>query len=174
MQHSGPWMGTCATRAGALLSLFAFLGIAPIGASATSHDTPTLDELIAESDLIVHATVVTTSVHSQGPNGQPGIHTRVDLEVHETLKGTPRSTLEVWVQGGRMGGRMRVVVGQARFEPLEEAVLFLFRDPNGAYWPAGMGAGKWSVSHEAGVTTARSGTEALAIDALRGRIRGAG
>ncbi len=112
-------------------------------AHATGHPRATLAALVAQSDLIVRGSVSATSAHPEGPGGESGIHSRAEIEVHEVLLGdTAIRDVEVWTQGGRIGGRMRAVVGQARFEVLEDVLVFIARDADGHLWVAGMSAGK--------------------------------
>ncbi|MBX3271619.1 MAG: hypothetical protein KF729_15240 [Sandaracinaceae bacterium] len=112
-------------------------------ARATTFADVTVDELVAASDLVVVGRVLTTDVLPEGPAGQPGIHTRARVRVDETLRGPGYTVVDVWVQGGRLGDRLRVVPGQATFRAGEDVVLFLFR-AGGGLWPTGMGRGKWT------------------------------
>ena len=120
-----------------------------LGATSRAHtfDEITLEELARASDVIALGRVVRADVLPYGPNALPGIHTRVELAVDEWLvtDGEAAPTVAFWVHGGRLGDRMRVVTGQARFVVGEEALVFLFRNEAGALWPAGMERGKWRI-----------------------------
>ncbi|RLB51968.1 MAG: hypothetical protein DRJ42_15870 [Deltaproteobacteria bacterium] len=112
-------------------------------AAATTQRTLSLEELVDTSDVIVVGRVLRTEAVPEGPSGQPGIHTRVDVGVEDWLFGSaPQSIVTVWVHGGRLGDRMRVVSGQARFERGERVLLFLFAADSGGLWPNGMAQGK--------------------------------
>ncbi|MCA9610154.1 MAG: hypothetical protein KC619_31370 [Myxococcales bacterium] len=126
----------------AALALFVAATVAAPSAEATTFVDVTVEQLAAASDLIVVGRVVEVSVEPQGPAGQPGIHTRATVQVEEVLRGPGRSLVDVWVQGGRLGDRMRVVPGQAQFVQGEDLVLFL-TEAGGGLWPTGMGRGKW-------------------------------
>jgi hypothetical protein len=111
-------------------------------AHATTFDDATIEELVRASDVIVRGRVEAVVVEPNGPSGQRGIHTRAIVRVDETIRGDARELVEVWVHGGQLGRRMRVVPGQATFREGEEVVLFLF-EAGGGLWPTGMGRGKW-------------------------------
>jgi hypothetical protein len=125
------------------------LSLVALPARATTFDERTIEELAAASDLVVAGRVATVEVYPHGPAGQHGIHTRALVHVRETLRGAPQQLVEVWVHGGRLGDRMRVVPGQANLREGEELVLFLF-GAGGALWPTGMGRGKWIIGGNAG------------------------
>jgi hypothetical protein len=112
--------------------------------AATTFDDVTVEDLARASDLVVLGRVRELRVQAHGPNGQPGIHTRALVEVEETWRGQPRAIVEVWVHGGQLGNRLRVLPGQATFQRGERVVLFLF-EAGGGFWPTGMGRGKWTV-----------------------------
>lgn len=116
-------------------------------AQATTFDPITVEQLTERSEFVVRGHVVELRVHPEGPNGLPGIHTEVVLEVAEALKGAPDRVVRFWIHGGRIGNRVRVVHGQATFSrgEGEEVIMFLFRNDAGVLWPTGMGRGKWSV-----------------------------
>lgn len=120
----------------------ALLPTAP--ATATTFTDVTIEDLARASDLVIIGRVEHVDVHPHGPAGQPGIHTRAVIQVAETLRGEHRTIAEVWVHGGRIGNRMRVVPGQATFRAGEDVALFLF-DAGGGLWPTGMGRGKWNI-----------------------------
>lgn len=120
------------------------------GASAATFAPITLEELARRSDVVVWASVRLTETRPFGPAGLPGIHTRVELDVLATLLGPTSAELELWVQGGVVGNRMRRVEGQAVFHAGEQAVVFLRRRADGVMFPTGMARGKWSMFNRAG------------------------
>ncbi|MCZ7685888.1 MAG: hypothetical protein M5U28_46885 [Sandaracinaceae bacterium] len=127
----------------AIQSIASIAVLAPASATrATTFEDITLEQLAAASDLVVIGRVEHVDVHPTGPGGQPGIHTRAVVQVAETLRGEHRTIIEVWVHGGRLGDRVRVVPGQATFRAGEEVALFLF-EAAGGLWPTGMSRGKW-------------------------------
>lgn len=142
-------------------------------ASATTFADVTVEDLARASALVVIGRVEHVDVHPEGPAGQPGIHTRAVIQVEETLRGEHRTILEVWVHGGRLGDRMRVVPGQASFRQGEHVALFLFA-AGGGLWPTGMGRGKWLMASPAesqiptGVTATTPLGRAELVDIVRG------
>lgn len=133
---------------------------------ATTQRATTLEELAHASDVIVRGTVIDVVVHSTGPGGRPGIHTEVRIGAEEFLAGAPVSVVTLWVHGGRIGNRARVVAGQARFEVSENVVVFLFDAGGGALFPTGMAQGKWRADDRA-VISPQGG--AIALSELRTR-----
>lgn len=129
---------------GLFVGLGVVLALVPGVAFATTLEDVSLERLIDGSDRIVVARVSALDIVSSGPEGQSGIHTRVLLDVSETLLGPAEPQLEVWVHGGELDGRRRVVAGQASFVPGEEVVLFLF-EAGGGIWPTAMAQGKWAI-----------------------------
>lgn len=154
------------------------LGVAR-GARATTFEAVTVEELAAMSDLVVVGHVVQVDAHDAGPGGQRGLHTRAVLRVDEPLRGTPQPTLAVWVHGGRLGDRLRVVPGQATFSPGDRVVTFLFR-AGGGLWPAGMGRGVWRVGNATDEVARPAvldrlvgvGASGISLDSLRRRVAG--
>lgn len=116
-----------------------------VAARATTIDAVDIDWLRSHSDLIVRGHVSDVAVLGHGPDGRPGIHSSATVRVSETLYGAQSSVVTVWVPGGRLGRRARVVHGQATFQVGEDVVMFLHRH-SGALWPTGMIFGKWHVA----------------------------
>lgn len=117
-------------------------------ARATILLEQSIEEMTAESALVVRARVARVDPRMGGPNGRPGIYTYVTLDVIEHLRGTSGARVEVVVHGGRVGREASLVSGQARFTAGEEVVVFLFRG-GGALWPTAMALGKWAVQRDA-------------------------
>lgn len=122
--------------------------VGPAPARATILLEQTVEELAAESALVVRARVARVEPRLGGPGNLAGIYTFVTLDVVEHLRGTSGPRVELVVHGGRVGREATAVSGQARFAAGEEVVVFLFRGV-GALWPTGMALGKWTVQHEA-------------------------
>ena len=149
-----------ASRCGVALASAAatvLLAVLPPEASATSHVDVSPEALAEMSDLLLVGTVTAVNTFPHGPSGHRGIHTRVSIRVHEVLKGPAAPAVTLWVQGGRLGARLRFVPGQARFSSGERVLLFLFDDGSGL-WPTGMGRGKWLMSD--GLATPPAGVDA--------------
>lgn len=99
--------------------------------------------LVDASDVVVRGRVASTTASAAGPSGEPGIFTRVEIDVEENLRGPADRRVGFWVHGGELGNRRRVLSGQARFEPGEAVVVFLRARPDGALFPTWMQLGKW-------------------------------
>lgn len=167
----------------ASIALAITLGLAT-GARATILIEQSIEEMTAESVLVVRGRVARVEPRIGGPNGLSGIYTYVTLDVTEHLRGTSGARVEIVVHGGRVGHEAAMVSGQARFTQGEDVVVFLFRG-RGAYWPTAMALGKWSVARDengewatrsaAGVAIARPGPNGTmqpgAIDESRTPLR---
>lgn len=143
-----------ASRWARALAAFALLVLAgawvPTAGRASVTEAVTVEQLALESSVVVVGTVEDTEAHRHGPGGRAGIHTRVTVRVSQAVAGTPDDELRFWVHGGRIGDRMRIVHGQARFVEGERVLLFLFRDPSEVLWPTALARGKWHLSEADG------------------------
>ena len=120
-----------------------------------------LPELAQTADAVVHGTV--RRVESRWSGDGRRIVTDVEIQVTETLKGQPGSTVLVTQPGGRVGDIGQVVNGLASFTAGEEVVVFLER--RGAAAPSactGMAQGKYQVQRSA------DGSRALAVPEATG------
>lgn len=127
-----------------------------LAATAAQGDNalPTLETLAMASDVVVVGRVEAVRVHASGPGDRPGIHTETRIAIRAHVIGDTGvgldSTLAVWTQGGELGGRRRVLVGQATFRKGETVGLFLRRTPDGALFPTALAHGRWSLAaHDA-------------------------
>jgi hypothetical protein len=86
---------------------------------------PEFDQLVNQSEFIVRTVV--KSVHSEWrvSHGQKHIFTFVELEVRETIAGTPPQPLVLRLLGGRIDGEVMEVEGGPEFRPGQEDVLFV-------------------------------------------------
>lgn len=139
-------MATSAARLVAIAALAWATSVSP--ARATILLEQSIEEMTAESVLVVRGRVARTEARLTGPNGRAGIHTYVTLDVIERLRGRCAARIELVVHGGRVGREAAMVSGQARFVAGEEVVVFLFRG-GGALWPTAMALGKWNVERDA-------------------------
>lgn len=102
-----------------------FLALA-VPALATSVKPPAFDELVNGADYVVRARVTAVeAVATPRPNGRPRIHTKVTLEVIETIAGTAPSPLVLTLLGGRVGDDELRVEGVPEFAVGDEDVLFV-------------------------------------------------
>lgn len=102
-----------------------------------------IPELAAQSDLIVHGTVI--SINTRFDSDRK-ITTRVRLEIAETWKGrSANSRLEIVLAGGTLGAKQVIVDGQPNYSPGEEVVLFLKFNQRKEAVTVGLAQGKFVV-----------------------------
>lgn len=97
-------------------------------AQATTVIAPDFDELANSADYVVRATVKSmTSEWRPNPDNpkHPYIGTRVELEVHEVIKGNPPSPLVLDLVGGRIGDEELTIDGAPKFKVGQESILFI-------------------------------------------------
>ena len=118
-----------AVRRGRQLALGLALASAAV---ATTVVQVSEEQLIDRADLVVHGSVVATSVVHR-PGTRIGLFTEVSLDVQEVLKGRhPGGGLTVSVPGGARGSQVVQIPGAPRFYPGEQVVVFLVAMPGGA------------------------------------------
>lgn len=112
----------------------------------------TLRDAAQHADRVLAGEVVRIEAFPSGPQGQPGIHTRVTLLTDLTLLGasdvdrladTSREEIDFWMPGGRLGNRIRLLTGQVRFELGEVVAVLLYTTDHGTLWPASLARSKW-------------------------------
>lgn len=143
-------------RTVAALALFAVTST-PVSSTQGMAQTPFevawrdahVRRLVSSSNVVAVGTVIDVESFEQGPLGQSGIHSRVQLHVEEALLGSPPSTLEFWTHGGRVGARVRTLVGAPTYARGERVAVFLQRTPRGVLWPTSLSHSKWTVRGEA-------------------------
>ena len=111
---------------------------------ARSTPRPWLERLLAKSNVVMRGRVRDVHGEPSGPTGEPGIHTRVRLDVVRTLAGRPATTVELWTPGGTVDQRARRLSLEARFAVGEEVLVFLV-NRDGILHVAELGLGKWSL-----------------------------
>jgi hypothetical protein len=137
-----------------LFSPFVALLILP-AALATTLIRLTLDQLAAGSDAV--ARVRCSGVESRWEDGS--IWTVTTAKVLETVKGSLPREIEVRLPGGHVGHFTSTVDGTPKFQPGDEAFLFLKRSPAGGYTVAGWVQGAFRVARDA-----RTGSETVTQD----------
>jgi hypothetical protein len=115
------------------------------------------DELTARADLVVHGTVRSKTCQRDEAGR---IFTRIQLDVIEVWKGSPRTELVIFHGGGILGQQKTVVSGQAQFELNEEVVVFAALNPRGQAVSLGLAQGKFHVSSREGKKMADNGISA--------------
>lgn len=108
------------------LLVLAWAGALAVSAHATSVQPPAFEELVNGADYVVRARVTAVeSFATPRAHGRPRIHTRVTLEVLETIAGTAPSPLVLTLLGGRVGDVELRVEGVPEFAVGDEDVLFV-------------------------------------------------
>ena len=100
----------------------------------TSVLPPTFPELTNGSDYIVRAVVKSVRSEWRTANGRRDIYTLVELEVRETIAGSPPAPLVLEVLGGKVGAEELRLEGAPRFAAGDEDILFV-RDNGRAIFP---------------------------------------
>lgn len=96
--------------------------------ASPSYAQTRFETRVAASDTVAVGRVVAAVAEPVGPAGQPGIHTRVTVQVDD-------DQVDFWVHGGRLGNQRRVVSGQPQFVVGDSVVVLLFRTRAGNLWP---------------------------------------
>lgn len=97
----------------------------PLRIAATTVVPPQFEELVNESDYIVRTVVKSIRSEREEANGQSHIYTFVELEVRETIAGTPPQPLVLRMLGGQIGNVVMEVEGAPKFVVGQEDILFV-------------------------------------------------
>lgn len=125
------------------------------GARATTLARLSLEQLAAGSDAV--ARVHCASSESHWENGS--IWTVTTAEVIETLKGNLPSEITLRLPGGRVGHLIAAVEGTPKFQPGDDAIVFLQRSPAGGFTVAGWVEGTFRIARDR-----QSGAESVTQD----------
>jgi len=126
--------------------LWAFALGAAATCSASVVERMSVEDLSRGSDAIVSGRVV--AVSSAWNEARTKIYTFSTVEVTEALKGEPARRIVVKELGGAVGDLAMEASGVARFALGEEVLVFLRRDPDGAYRTRGLAQGKMRLLRE--------------------------
>ncbi|MBI3884929.1 MAG: hypothetical protein HY302_04275 [Opitutae bacterium] len=140
--------------------------------AATAHATtvvpPEFDQLVNETDYVVRAVVKSVkSEYRNGPDGRT-IVSFVELEVRETILGTPPAHVVLEMLGGQIGDHELEVVGAPKFKTGDEDILFVSGNGRTISPLFAMMHGRYPVLREPGTGRryiARSNLEPLAATA---------
>jgi hypothetical protein len=131
------------------LILAGLLVLAPLRTWATTVEAPDFDSLISQADYVVRATVKSVTSDWRESQGHRYIGTKVELEVHEVIKGTPPTPLVLDLVGGRVGAEELIIQGAPKFQLNEEAILFVHGNGTQIYPLVAMMHGVYPVFHDA-------------------------
>ena len=144
-------------------------GVLP--ARATTLRYQSVQELAANADAVVWASVTRVGTRMQRDASGLRPEREAQLSVREVLQGDVGSPLAVQLRGGVHPGGERRVDGEASLREGEEVVLFLSRD--GSRWRVlGMSLGVFRVRRPAGQPPqlVRSVADAVVLDANGRRV----
>ncbi len=111
---------------------------------ATTLARLSLDQLAAGCDAVARVNFV--GAESRWENGS--IWTVTTVRVVETLKGNLPNEIEIRLPGGRVGHLTSSVDGTPKFNPGDDAVVFLKRTPAGGFTVAGWVEGTFRISRD--------------------------
>jgi hypothetical protein len=115
------------------------------GDTSGNVEPPWFSALLSASDRVVRGRVRATQGYAPGPSAEPGIFTRVELDIEDAADGQAAGVLDFWLEGGTLERRARRLSLGARFRLGEVVVVFL-RERDGHRRLVHMGLGKWSPS----------------------------
>ena len=142
------------TRSRIVISLLPAILFLPV-IRATTLARLSLDQLAAGSDAV--ARVRCAGAESRWENG--AIWTVATLEVVEAMKGILPREIAVRLPGGRVGHLIATVDGTPKFNPGDEAVVFLEQSSAGGFTVAGWVEGTFRISRDP-----RTGSETVTQD----------
>ena len=126
-----------------LLTMLSLLSLPAV--RATTLVRLSLDQLAAGSDAI--ARINFASAESRWENGS--IWTISTVRVVEIMKGDLPGEISLRLPGGRVGHLTSTVEGTPKFNPGDDAVVFLKRTPAGGFTVAGWVQGTFRISRDA-------------------------
>lgn len=92
---------------------------------ATTVKPPQFAAMASGSDYVVRARVKSLSAHQEQRGTRTVVVTQMELEVVETIAGTPPQPLVLRMLGGTAGGLTMRVTGTPRFSVGDEDILFV-------------------------------------------------
>jgi hypothetical protein len=101
-----------------------------------------LGDLIAKSTAIVRGKVLNSYTSTNGPI----IYTNYRIQSSETLKGTPKSVVEIRLPGGVANNQRQRFAGVPEFKAGDDFVFFLWTGKSGATQVLGLTQGLFSVA----------------------------
>jgi hypothetical protein len=143
------------------------LVVAAAPASATQVLHQTLRDLTLGSSDIVIGQVEETRTRWNASRTK--ILTDVTIRVGESLKGAPGERITLTQLGGDLDGFRYSVPGNPLFRPGEEALVFVWRDPQGRAQVNAMSQGKFEIGADAetGERTVQRSVSGLQVRDLR-------
>lgn len=147
-----------ARRSAFALLTVALLALTALPAHATVVVEIPLEQLVADSDAIVHATVLRTGAQLETFDGRLEPHTIAELQVADWLKGSGAERLSIDEIGGTVNGSGSWIDGTPRYHAGEEVIVFLRRLPDGSFRTVGMEQGRFDVVHTVSIASSSIAT----------------
>ena len=135
-------------------------------AQATTVPSVGLEELVDQSEIIVHGRVVQSWATWDGAHKY--IWTHHLIAVIDGVRGSGAGYVVASEPGGQLGNVGMRFSGALDYGVGEETVVFLYRTPIGFLRATGYGQGKYTVTQEARVRANSNGLDLLPRKGLRG------
>lgn len=136
------------------------LALALLLAHAAAHAAPLASRPLSVRELALIADTVVIGriapVQPEAATPDPGIVTRVVVDVDQVLKGSAGATVTLVQTGGERGGVVSTVAGAPTFAAGEQVLLFLTRRPDGALRVAHLYQGKFSIEADPSTGASRA------------------
>jgi hypothetical protein len=120
-----------------------------VPARATTVIPPDFTELVGRAEYVVRATVKSVTSEFRTTAQGRAIFTKVELQVHETITGTPPAALVLELLGGTVGETTMRVEGVPLFHVGDEDILFVQANGKQFYPLVGIMHGKYPVKRDA-------------------------
>jgi len=142
------------------------LALATPSSATTMRHLDTRGLTLGSSQIVV-GTV--ENVQSRWSADHHKIFTDVSVRVSQSLKGVGSERLTLTQLGGELDGMRYSIPGGPLFRPGEEALLFVWRDPQGRAQVNGLAQGKFDITRDAktGRATVQRSTPGFAIHDAR-------
>jgi hypothetical protein len=133
-----------------------------MAAYATLVPSLSLQELIDQSELIVHGRV--TRSWAAWDSGRKYIWTHYQIEVIDPIRGNPGASVVASEPGGSVDGFNMTAAGAVEYTPGEQAIVFLYRTSVGYFRATGLGQGKYTVASDGRVHANLKGLDLVRRD----------
>jgi hypothetical protein len=149
------------------LAVFLMVLAVPLGTHATTMLPMYLDDLTAASQTVVYGTV--TSARTEWDEGHQMIFTIYTVVPSEYLKGQLGPTFELREPGGERDGMETIIAGVPAFRPGQEALLFVWTDPQGRHQATAFEQGAVKIETDV-ATGAKRASRAILLGSARGNL----
>ena len=143
------------------------LAYCAVALPAATLERLTLDDMIVKSTTIVRGKILNSFTAANGPV----IYTHYRIQASETLKGSPRSVVEIQLPGGVSNNVRQSFAGVPQFQSGDEFVFFLWTGKSGSTQVIGLTQGLFSVAGggAADPVTTRGASHEVMLDRTTGK-----